>query len=136
MKLLIIIALLLSACSTPNSINTEEYGVDQSLWEFDQTGWACSGNEWNIWLYYDDFDITSVNAILYDIQNEKMWSKILPEVGVNTYQKKFIAFGRQCHPHDVNYTIFYLDKEPETRKEAAISLALPPLYLPPELHRP
>ncbi|MAF25056.1 hypothetical protein CL634_05715 [bacterium] len=114
MKLLIIIALLLSACGTPNSINTEEYGVDQSLWEFDQTGWACSGNEWNIWLYYDDFDITNVNAILYDIQNEKMWSKILPEVGVNTYQKKFIAFGRQCHPHDVNYTIFYLDKEPET----------------------
>jgi len=110
-RYLLIIGCLLTAC-TVSSIDEE--GYDESLWNLDQTGWACEGHRWNIWLYYDDFEITTVNTVLSTPDEELMWSKTLPLIDTHYYQDNFIELARQCRPYDVKYTIYFLHREPKS----------------------
>ena len=114
MKCLVLTAFLLVACTPGTQQNLNEHGFDPDLWDLDQTGWACAGNQWNIWLYYDDFDITSVNVLLNAPDEIIGLSHMLRLVDTHQYQDKFTDLSRQCAPNDVKYTIYFLERESET----------------------
>ena len=108
MKYCLPLLFFLFSCTGPY-----EHGYDESLNNFDQTGWACERGNWNIWLYYEAFNVDYVNVILYAENDEEMWSKPLREVDLNYYQNKFFDITRECKPYDVKYTLYFTDKEPE-----------------------
>ena len=114
MKYLWILTVLLIACTAAPGDDINDQGYDPELWYLDQTGWACNGHRWNIWLYYDDFDITNVNAILSDLEGVSIWSKNLPLVDSHYYQDKFVDLTRECRPYNTKYTIYFLYREPES----------------------
>jgi hypothetical protein len=109
MKYLIIFVVFLASCTTAT---LNDYGYDETLENFDQTGWACDQGHWNVWIYYEEFNTNYVNVIFYDVTHELFWSKSLPESEEYFYQNKFFDTSRHCQPYDVKYTLYFDDKEP------------------------
>ena len=110
-RYLILLAFLIAACT---SSVVDEFEYDPNLRDFDQTGWACDHPYWNVWFYYENFEIETVNTVFHAVDDSAIWSKKLPEAEPNFYQLKFFDFSRQCQPYNVEYTVYFSDKEPES----------------------
>jgi len=105
--LIVILSIILTSC------NAYSEGPDPELADYNQLGWACEHNLWNIWIYHEAFNVSQVQAYLYGSDDELGWYKALAEVDEHHYQKRFIDVSRQCEPYDVKYILYFTDKEPE-----------------------